>query len=84
MCVLAVSGMQQQGARSRHQQSNNWMSWTVADVQIEYFCDRTFWTGTDALQGAQVVLELCKEYTSKYRKLATESVYLQPEQRHEH
>ena len=26
----------------------------------------------------------CKEYTSYNRKLATETVYLQPEQRHEH
>ena len=34
------------------------MSWTVADVQKECICDRTFWTSTDALQDAQVVLEL--------------------------
>ena len=58
ICVLAVRGMQQQGSRSRHQQSNKRMSWTVADVQKECICDRTFWTSTDALQGAQVVLEL--------------------------
>ena len=43
--------MQQQGARSRHQQSNKRMSWTVADVQNECICDRIFWTSTDALQG---------------------------------
>ena len=34
------------------------MSWTVADVQKECTCDRTFLTSTDALQDAQVVLEL--------------------------
>ena len=28
--------------------------------------------------------EKCKDHTSFYRKLATETVYLQPEQRHEH
>ena len=35
--MLAVRGMQQQGARSRHQQSNKRMSWTVADVQKRVF-----------------------------------------------
>ena len=30
----------------------------MADVQKECICDRTYWTSTDALQGAQVVLEL--------------------------
>ena len=27
---------------------------------------------------------VCKEYISSYRKLATKTVYLQPEQQHEH
>ena len=40
--MLAVRGLHQQGARSRHQQSNKRMSWTVADVQKECICDRTF------------------------------------------
>ena len=33
------------------------MSWTVSDVHKKCICDRTFWTSTDALQDAQVVLE---------------------------
>ena len=45
-------------ATARSKQSNKRMSWTVADVQKECICDRTYWTSTDALQGAQVVLEL--------------------------
>ena len=65
LCVLAVRGMRHQGARSRHQQSNKRMSWTVADVRKECTCDRTFWTRTDALQGAQVVLELAEQELSK-------------------
>ena len=44
--------MQQQGARSRHQQSNKRMSWKVADLQKECTCDRIFWTSMDALQDA--------------------------------
>ena len=69
ICVLAVRGMQQQGARSRHQQSNKRMSWTVADVQKECICDRTFWTSTDALQGAQVVLELGSTHRNAEQEL---------------
>ena len=34
------------------------MSWKAADVRKEGTCDRTFWTSTDILQDAQVVLEL--------------------------
>ena len=34
------------------------MSWTVGDVQKDCICDRTVWTSTYSLQGAQVVLEL--------------------------
>ena len=49
--------MRQQGARSRHQQSNKRVSWKAADVRKECTCDRIFWTNTDVLQGAQVVLE---------------------------
>ena len=49
--------MRQQGARSRHQQSNKRMSWKAADVRKECTCDRAFWTSTDVLQDAQVVLE---------------------------
>ena len=61
--------MQQQGARSRHQQSNKRMSWTVADVQKECFCDRTFWTSTDLLQDAQVVLEMGSTQRNAEREL---------------
>ena len=36
------------------------------------------------LQGpAKEVIRMCKEYISYYRKLATKTVYLQPEQQHE-
>ena len=34
------------------------MSWTVADVRKECTYDRVFWTSTDVLQDAQVVLEM--------------------------
>ena len=37
--------------------NNPTKGWTVADVQKWCIC-ATFWTSTDALQGAQVVLEL--------------------------
>ena len=46
------------GTRSRNQQSNTRMSWKAADVRKECTCDRTFWTLTDVLQDAQVVLEM--------------------------
>ena len=36
----------------------------------------------DEAPGSQERSE-CKEYTSNYRKLATKTVYLQPEQQHE-
>ena len=36
---LCVGSPWHQGARSRHQQSNKRMSWTVADVQKECICD---------------------------------------------
>ena len=58
ICVLAVRGMRQQGARSRNQQSNKRMSWKAADVRKECTCDRTCWTSTDVLQDAHVVLAL--------------------------
>ena len=54
ICVLAVRGMRQQGARSRHQQSNKRMSWKAAGVRKECTCDRTFWTSTDVLQDARL------------------------------
>ena len=44
-------------ARSRGQRSNESVSWQVVDVRKECTCDRTFWTSTDVLQDAQVVLE---------------------------
>ena len=52
--MLAVRGMRQQGARSRHQQSNKRMSWQAAYVRKVCTCNRTFWTSTDVLQDAQV------------------------------
>ena len=56
---LCVGSPSSATARSRqqHHQSNQRISWKVADVQNECTCDRTFWTSTDALQDAQVVLE---------------------------
>ena len=54
---MAVRGMPQQRARSRHQQSNKRRSWKAADVRKECTCDRTFWTNADVLQDSQVVLE---------------------------
>ena len=63
--------MRQQGARSRDQQSNERVSWRVANVRKGCTCDRRFWISTDALQDAQVVLELgstteeCEELNKK-------------------
>ena len=56
ICVLAVRGMRQQGARSRHQQSNKRMSWKATDVRKGCSCDRTFGTSADVLQDAKVVI----------------------------
>ena len=57
--MLAVRGMRQQGARSRHQQSNKRMSWDSGRrAKKSVFATEHFWTSTDALHGAQVVLEL--------------------------
>ena len=50
--------MRHQGAHSRNQQSNKRMSRKAADVRKECICDGIFWTSTDVLQDAQVVLEL--------------------------
>ena len=61
--------MRQQGARSRNQQSNKRVSWKAADVQKECACDRIFWTSTDALQEAQVVLELGSTQRSAEQEL---------------
>ena len=66
--------MRQQGARSRHQQSNKRMSWKTADVRKECTCDRTFWTSTDVLQDAQVVLESGSTQRSAERRIEQDMV----------
>ena len=72
ICVLAVRGMRQQGARSRNQQSKKRKSWKAAEVREEYTHGRTCWTSRDAPQGAQVVLELGSTQRSAEQELNKE------------
>ena len=58
ICVLAVRGMRQQGARSKKptiQQKDELGSGRRAERV--YFATELFWTSTDVLQDAQVMLE---------------------------
>ena len=56
-------------ARRRDQRSNKRVSWQAADVRKECSCDRTFWTSTDVLQDAQVVLESGSTHRSAEQEL---------------
>ena len=45
------------------------MSWKAADVRKECTCDRTFWTSTDVLQEAQVVMGMGSTQRSAEQEL---------------